>query len=268
MSNYLVDFHVHTSLCNHANGTMKQYVKSAIENGLQGIGFADHNPMPCNYGERFRMRYHDMEIYINTINELRNHFSKIDIKLGIELDFVENEEKYLRDFVSEFEFDYVIGSVHYMRNNNSNDFIYLGDLNQESKTEKFKKYFKLIEKAAIRGIYDVISHFDLPKRFWGRMSPEEIQFARNALDTIKKADVCLEINTSGFRTRDVNEPFPGSELLDYASRLEIPITLGSDAHNPDKVGSYFIETINLLKKFGFKKIANFKKREREIISIV
>lgn len=80
MTNNLVDYHIHTSLCNHADGTMKEYVKSSIEVGLKEMGFSDHNPLPPGYDGRFRMRSDDMNIYLDTIADLQEFFPEIRIK--------------------------------------------------------------------------------------------------------------------------------------------------------------------------------------------
>ena len=262
MIKQLADYHIHTTFCNHANGTMKQYVKQAISTGLSEMGFSDHNPLPAHFNNPYRMLPDELPIYLDIINDLQIQFPQILIKTGIELDYIEDAIDYLRKLVIENNFDYVIGSVHYLNMDSSHNAVYLNDFHNDNKIPQFQKYFDTVEKAAEAGLFDIIAHFDLPRRFWGDMDEISMAYAIHALEQIKKNDICLEINTSGFRTKNVEEPFPGVKLLYLARDWEIPVTLGSDAHHPRDVASYFQEAIILLKKIGFKYVQLFNNRQR------
>lgn len=263
----LADYHIHTSFCNHANGTMKDYVKYAIAAGLHEIGFSDHNPLPANFDSHYRMQEPDLKIYLNIIEQLQDTFPQIEIKIGIELDYIEGVKDYLKEFVSHNTFDYIIGSVHYLSFNSSHQIIYLNDVERVTKADLYRKYFELVEQAVASRFFDIIAHFDLPRRFWGDLDAESVSYAIKVLESIKKNDVCLEINTSGFRTKNVMEPFPGRYLLEIIRDLEIPITIGSDSHVPGDVGSYFHQVITFLKTLGFSELCRFSKRQRRPIII-
>jgi len=263
----LADYHIHTSFCNHANGTMKEYVKHAVSAGLTEMGFADHNPLPANFNNYYRMLPEDMPIYLHIIKDLQTQFPQVNIKVGIELDYIEGAVDYLKKFVAENNFDYVIGSVHYLNVDSSHQTVYLNDLHSEKKSQLFCNYFEAIEKAVHTELFDIIGHFDLPRRFWGDLDYTSMCYAVRALELIKKNDICLEINTSGYRTKNIQEPFPGRKLLSLANEMEIPVTLGSDSHSPRDVGSYFCEAIALLKKIGFINVNFFTNRERQSLPI-
>jgi len=267
MINKLADYHIHTSFCNHANGTMKEYVKYAIRAGLNEIGFSDHNPLPANFDSHYRMQEDELPVYLKIIRELQEAYPQIKIKIGIELDYIEGAKDYLKKFVSHNTFDYIIGSVHYLSFNSSCQIVYLNDVERKKKNELYRKYFELVEQAANSGLFDIIAHFDLPRRFWGEPDVESVNYAIKALECIKKNNVCLEINTSGFRTRNVMEPFPGRYLLKLIRDLEIPITLGSDSHSPPDVGGHFSEVISLLKAIGFRELVCFTHRQRKPVLI-
>lgn len=258
----LADYHIHTSFCNHANGTMKEYVKYAISAGLIEMGFADHNPLPFHFNNHYRMLPEDMPIYLNTINDLKNEFPQIKIKVGIELDYIESAIDFTQEFLKRNNFDYIIGSVHYINLRASQELLYLNDLQWDVKNELFLKYFNALEKAVGSGLFDIVGHFDLPRRFWGDLDEMSFEYAVRVLKLIKDYDLCLEINTSGFRTKNVEEPFPGHKLLYLAYDIGIPITLGSDSHIPHDVGSYFQEAVTLLKKIGYNEVSLFTNRRR------
>ncbi|OQX86621.1 hypothetical protein B6D60_05860 [candidate division KSB1 bacterium 4484_87] len=262
------DLHIHTSLCNHASGAMIEYVRSAIRAGLESMGFSDHNPLVPGYESRFRMAIREMDIYLRTISALRERFNgTIEIKLGIELDYVAEEEDFLRDFITRYPFDYIIGSVHYLRHLTKNEYVYLNEIPIGEGKKYFPIYFEKIQKAAESELFDVVAHFDLPKKFWGKMSDEEYQLAENALKTISRKELTLEINTSGLRTNGVNETFPGKELISLARENGIQFVLGSDSHSPADVGSHLAEAVNILKESGVENIVSFEKRRRYTIPI-
>ncbi len=263
----LADYHIHTSLCNHASGTMRQYVEAAIQAGLKEMGFSDHNPFVDNYVSDYRMRPRDFEIYMDTIDDLKTSYPEIVIKKGIELDFIPGAVNYISNFAEKYQFDYIIGSVHYLEMNGTRNVTYLNDIEDKDKARMFKIYFETVSKAANTGIFDIIAHFDLPRRFWGDLPEESYQHAEKALETIKANDVCIEINTSGFRTKSVEEPFPGNHILEMVKALDIPVTLGSDSHTPDDVASYFYEAVDLLQSMGYKSVNKFSNHIRNAISL-
>ncbi|HDP99426.1 MAG TPA: histidinol-phosphatase HisJ family protein [bacterium] len=267
MNNGLADYHIHTSLCNHAQGTMQAFVKSALKAGLAQMGFSDHNPMRSGSGGRFRMREKDFEIYFESIELLKRKFPEIDIKLGIELDFIEDEFDYLLEFVKKFDFDYIIGSVHYLRLNGNSDYKYLNEFTALPSSIKYQMYFEQIKNAAASGVFNIIGHFDLPKRFWGKLDNSEIEYAKDALETIKKHNLCIEVNTSGYRIPGLGEPFPDERLLVFVAELEVPVLLGSDSHHPAEIASYFGTAARLLKKIGITYLASFTKKEIHLNSI-
>ncbi|MDZ7356749.1 MAG: histidinol-phosphatase HisJ [candidate division KSB1 bacterium] len=262
MNKQLADYHIHTSLCNHANGAMKAYVKQAITLGLCEMGFADHNPLPAHFNNPYRMLTDEMSNYLEIIHDLRQQFPQIIIRTGIELDYIESATDFLEKLVTENKFDYVIGSVHYLQSDAKDQLAYLSEFSHEDTTRLFHAYFDHLEKAIKTGWFDIIGHFDLPRRFWGDLPDETIERAGHILEQIKDYDLCLEVNTSGFRTKNVEEPFPNFNLLQKVRALDIPVTLGSDAHQPGDVGSYFQETKALLKQIGFEYIYFFENHRR------
>jgi len=262
------DLHIHTSLCNHASGAMIEYVLSGIRAGLTTIGFSDHNPLLPAYENRFRMAEREMEIYVQSISALRERFKdKIDIKMGIELDYVSEEESFLRDFINQYPFDYIIGSVHYLWSTAKNEYVYLSEIPNINREKNFSLYFEKIEQAAHSGLFDVVAHFDLPKKFWGPMRDEEFMLAEKALETISRQGLALEINTSGLRTNGVNELFPGKKIIKEAKEMKISFVLGSDSHAPRDVGSYFQDAVEILLESEVDVIISFEKRQRHEIAI-
>ena len=256
------DHHVHTSLCNHASGTMLEFAKAANRLGLAGIGFSDHSPILEEFGNKYRMLEWEMEIYVEAIFSLRERFDgEIQIKLGMELEYIQEAEKYLQRIVKKFPFDYLIGSVHLLSDHNGK-YVYLSKLRDEEARKSYQLYFEKIKQAARSGLFDIVAHFDLPKKFWDEMQDEEYEIAAMALEEIKNNDLSIEVNTSGLRTDEVKEPFPNKRLIQIAHNLGIPLVIGSDSHLPHDVGSYFEDVVSLLKELGVAKTTTFHQRKR------
>ena len=113
----LCDYHMHTPLCKHAAGPMEAYVERGIELGLQEIGFADHNPLPGGRSANVRMAEAELDYYVERVTELRFRYrGKIDVMLGLEIDYIQGLEDYVAEQIAAHPWDYVIGSIHFLDN--------------------------------------------------------------------------------------------------------------------------------------------------------
>ncbi|MDQ6983894.1 MAG: PHP-associated domain-containing protein, partial [Ghiorsea sp.] len=131
-------------------------------------------------------------------------------------------------------------------------------------------YFKLVEQSAACGLFDIIGHPDLIKKF-GYRAPQDsnaVFEAENAmLQAAKKAGVALEISSAGLR-KPVKEIYPHPSIVQRACALDIPFAYGSDAHSPAEVGRAMDECLSLLQKFGKKEVVSFTKRQRKMVRFV
>jgi len=271
---YLVDYHIHTKLCNHATGEPEEYLKEAQKKNLLEIGFSDHAPLlpdatkNIRYSipfEKITMPLSKIKHYINMIKSLSKK-SKIPVKLGLETDFFPSTLSIFQT-IKNFDFDYIIGSIHFV------DYIGFDQEEFIYETEKYgygrliKKYLYLIRKMAETRLYDIVGHLDIPKKFGkkpGKMFDNDF---RKTLNVIRLNRMAVEINTSGL-DRKVKEIYPSLKLIKTCFELNIPVTLGSDAHRPEEVGRHFDEAKKILKKVGYNKIVLFKDHIQQIQSIV
>ena len=94
-----VDLHNHTSLCNHANGTMEEYVKKAIEEKIDVFGFSEHAPM--NFDPKYRMDISQKSFYENEVKNLKEKYTNdIEILLAYEVDFMQNSTLMLDEILN------------------------------------------------------------------------------------------------------------------------------------------------------------------------
>jgi len=257
----IVDLHNHTTLCNHAEGEIFEYIEKAIECGTEQFGFSDHAPM--DFDPKHRMSFDDMQKYESDILKAREKYKdKIEILLGYEVDYLKG---HMDERIFKADVDYLIGSVHFIDGWGFDNPEFIGRYKHEDIDEIWQKYFNAIEEMAKSNLFDIVGHLDLIKVFKFMPNKDINKIAKNALAAIKKADMVLEINVAGFR-KPVGEAYPSISLLKQAFELDIPITFGSDAHKPEQVGLFYDEIIKMVKRVGYTKCATFKNRKRELIN--
>lgn len=255
-----VDLHNHTVLCNHATGSVNEYVEAAIVRGTKYFGFSDHAPMEYDYA--YRMSFDQIELYEQLVRSAQEHYKdKITVLLGYEVDYL---PRYMDDRILKRSCDYLIGSVHFIDEWGFDNPDYIHKYEGADMDAIYTRYFELIEAMALCGKFDIVGHLDLLKVFNFFPKTDIRILAENALKAIKKANMVIEINVSGLR-KPVGEVYPSPLLLESIAQLAIPITFSSDAHRPDQVGMFSDEVESLLRGFGYSECATYRNRDREMI---
>lgn len=263
-----IDYHTHHVRCGHASGELEEYVQKGIEIGLKQLGLSDHMPLlhvdPATYFPGMAMPMDELSGYVEECLYLKEKYKHhIDIKVGLEGDYIEGYEAEIERIVQDYPWDYVIGSIHFLGEWDIADFRQLDGWNGRDIDEVYHQYYDAVQKAARTGFYDYIGHIDVIKRF-GKIPAADIsQLERETLDIIKKQGMAIELNASGLRM-PVKEMFPSRRMLEYCFQHNIPLTVGSDAHQPEWLGQYLDEATALLKEIGFTHLATFDKRKRRM----
>jgi len=257
----LPDYHLHTILCKHAEGDVAEYSASARMLEMPEICFTDHAPSPDGYDAGYRMDITQMNTYRTMVTRLQNDEAP-KVLLGIEADYYNGCEIFLREWLPAQNFDFILGSVHYIED--------WGFDNPEKRhiwdsvdvTNTWRRYFELVGKLADSGLFDALSHLDLPKKFGYRPSDKDLkEMAQPALDRIAKAGMGIELNTSGLN-KPVHEIYPSPLIVSMAFEREIPICFGSDAHRPEDVGSRFDLALKLALEMGYSHYFKVDKRKK------
>ncbi len=260
---HLVDYHLHTARCGHATGTAEEYVLAGLERGLAGMGFADHFPLLHVRDDTLAMPPEQLPSYVEEVLELRERYPEADLRLGIEADFVPTHLERLRILLAGYPFDYIIGSVHFIADWGFDDPRYLDRYGDWDLCELWRRYFELLGDAAECGIFDILAHPDLIKKFGLRPEADLGEVYAGCVQRIAAAGVCIEVSTAGLR-KPVREIYPAPALLRACCEAGVPVTLGSDAHSPGEVGDSFELLPELLSACGCGHIALFKERVREL----
>jgi histidinol-phosphatase (PHP family) len=264
-----VDNHLHTRLCGHAVGEISAYLDRAAALGIREVGFADHFPLyflpPDKMIPDYAMNNSDLPAYINMVKE-NAALSPVSVKLGIEADYVPGHEKELESLLAPYQFDFVTGSVHFIDGWGFDNPAELEGYSSRDIDGIYVRYFDLIQQAALTGLFDIMSHPDLVKKFNFRPTRDLRPLYEETARAFKSAGVCVEVNTAGLRY-PAKEIYPGPELLEVFYKHDLPVTIGSDAHHPEDVGFGLLEAIKLIRKTGYREIATFSGRQAKYIKI-
>jgi len=255
----MIDNHIHTKLCKHAEGDVFDYVESAIKQGINEIAFTDHIPLPDDFDLAHRMHIDEFDTYARWVMKVKDKYPEITIRFGIEADYYEGFEDFLEKFLVRYDFDIVIMSVHFIRHWPSGNWVFDYYFPGKSKNEIYKDYLCTIVKGVETGLFDVLGHVDMiksPGDSLLQVVPEEVT---RLLQIVKKSDMAIEINTSGYRKR-VKESYPGFDWIPLIKDYSIPLTIGSDAHHPDQVGLQFNPVYNRIKEEGITELIVYDKR--------
>lgn len=251
---------MHTPLCGHADGAPREYILAAQKAGLAEIGFSDHNPMPTQFDD-WRMAPDQLSLYVEMIEEARLEFPDYHVRLGLECDFIPGYEAHIKTLASSADWDYLIGSVHYVTPDwDIDNPKHLKRWTEQPVEDIWKAYFAAYTKMAESCLFDFLAHPDLVKKFGHRPEGDLSRFYHETLDAIAEAGAVLEVSTAGLR-KDVREIYPSRDFLKAAHQRHIPIVINSDAHSPGEVGYEFDQAYALVSEIGYTEVMRFEKRK-------
>ncbi len=258
---------MHTPLCRHATGEPTELAAQAVRVGLKEIGFSEHNPMPRDDWDDWHMLQADLDTYVEKVQQARRDHPQLIIKLAMEVDFIPGQEAWIKHLAARYPWDYLIGAVHYVSDS--------WDLDNPKKLSEWKHrdafevwtaYFERLTLAAESGLFEIIAHADLCKKFCFYPKQDCTPLFTKFLEAARRHDVAMELNTAGLR-KDCKEIYPSPTIVRLAGQLGVPITFASDAHAPTEVGMNFAEAVALAKSAGYTHSCRFTGRRREAVKL-
>jgi histidinol-phosphatase (PHP family) len=257
------DYHTHTPLCRHATGEPVELAAQAVRLGLKEIGFSDHSPMPRDDFDDWRMRAADLEPYVAAVEKARREHPGLAIKLALEVDYLPGCEDWVRDLAGRYPWDYFIGSVHYISDSWAIDNpTQIARWKDRDPWEVWSAYFERLTLAAESGLFDIIGHADLCKKFAIYPKQDCTPLFTRFLQAARNQGLVVELNTAGLR-KECREIYPSPRIVHLAAQLRVPICFGSDAHAPNEVGLNFAEAVQLARSAGYTHYTRFTRRQRE-----
>lgn len=254
------DYHTHTNLSD-GRDTHEEMFASAQIRDVSEIGFSDHI---CVKPVSWAMDVRNIPAMVEAVQMLKQKEGVVRVKQGAEVDFIPGRETETRELLSIIPLDYCIGSVHFIDDWNFDTDILPYD--QISINAFYKTYFKLVCQSAKSGLFDIIGHCDLAKKFAYYPTISLDRIFEETARVFSDYGVTVELNTSG-KNKPCAEFYPSLRLLEILHHYKVPVTLGSDAHVEQNIGQYFTDAIALLRYVGYKEVSTFSERKRSAIRI-
>jgi len=275
----LTDYHVHlrpdaddsTAERYFTASNAERYREAATERGIEELGVSEHinrfvQSLEVWTHPWYRHWAHDdVDEYASFVRD------ETDLRLGIEADFLPGREDRVANFLDGRDWDYVVGSIHFLRE----DCVDLRgepgwealDVWRHGDPDKvWTRYFETLGEAARTGLFDILAHPDLVK-VWGddvpRPEGDPRRFYERAMDGISESDVAIEVSTAGLR-KPVAEIYPSAGFLEMCLEAGRPVALSSDAHRPEQLGFEYERAVEWLRGLGVEEIAVFTRRERRL----
>ena len=247
---------------------MAEFVRAAKEVGLREYGIADHAPMPEEPFDDWRMRQAELGEYISWIEEAKTLAgSDIEVKAGLECDWIEGIESWTAHLASQYDWDYLIGSVHYLGEKwDFDNPLWMPKWEKIDVEEVWTDYWAAYAKMAASGLFDILGHADLIKKFGFVPKGDLSRFYSDTLEAMADTGVALELNTAGWH-KPCGRAYPSLGFLEQAASRGIPLCINSDAHAPSELGRDFDRAYALAYKAGYRQLVCFKGREKSFVDL-
>jgi histidinol-phosphatase (PHP family) len=270
----LTDYHLHlrpdelgaTPAEYFTQANVKRYRDAADERGISELGVSEHiyrftQALDVWQHPLWREFAHDdIDEYCRFVRE------ETDLRLGVEADFIPGAEDRVANLLETRDFDYVVGSVHFLADHALDMDDYSVWSTGRGAEEIWRRYFLALGEAARSGLFDILAHPDLVK-VWGPKRPlpegDLRRYYELAIDGIAESGVAIEVSTAGLR-KHAQEIYPAPALLQMCVEAGAPIALSSDAHRPEDVGVDYDRALDLLEGAGVSELCIFERRERRL----
>ncbi|WP_156291959.1 histidinol phosphate phosphatase domain-containing protein [Oceanobacillus salinisoli] len=273
----------------YSDGWLDLYLQRAKQLGLKEVGIVDHLYRFQDTMDYYKKHIHlegdkfgdmqqkwlnqvavipSIEQFIESIQSQKEKWEKhgVTLKLGIEADFFPNGEEELERLIENKPWDYVIGSVHFVDGwgFDNPEAAYLFE--EGNLLDLYKTHTSYVCQAIESGLFDILAHLDNLKVFSYRPDEGVLKDSYEMVASmLKKHDTASEVNTGLSYRYPIKEACPSSTYLQTLANYEIPMTLSSDSHYPDDLGTNLDQAANMLKKYSYENIVGFTKRKRYTI---
>jgi histidinol-phosphatase (PHP family) len=263
------DYHMHSNFSCDCHARMADMCAAAVARGVAEIGFSEHYDLFD--GETANCRdYFRLEPWAAELARQQTAFAgRLTIRAGIEIGEPHLFRAEAQALLARYPFDYVLGSLHWVGAHSIFDSRYF---EARAAKDAFRLFYEELERMTAVGGFDILSHFDVPVRtafaVYGRYAAaEHEQYLRPVLRNCIERGIALDLNTAALRRR-AQVLTPGLEILRiYVEMGGERVTLGSDAHRPDQVGSHLDTAMQIAHQAGLKYLTHFEKREARLVEM-
>jgi histidinol-phosphatase (PHP family) len=247
---------------------VERYREAAAAAGVDELGVSEHVYRFVQALELWRHPFWE-EQALDDLDAYCAFIRGSGLKLGVECDFVPGAEDRTANLLEARDFDYVVGSVHFVGEaavDHDGWDVWEG---RGDADEVWRRYFEALAECARSGLFDVLAHPDLVK-VWGRARPLPERDLRHyhepAVEAIAESGIAVEVSTAGLR-KPVGELYPSPAFAEMCAEAGAPFALSSDAHLPDQVGFGYDRALEFLGELGVGEICVFEGRQRALASL-
>jgi histidinol-phosphatase (PHP family) len=269
----LTDYHLHlrpdevgTAEQYFTRENAERYLAAAEEQGIEELGVSEHI---YRFGEALELWDHPYwrDQATDELGAYCEFVRTTPLRLGMEADFIRGAEDRIASLLDAHDFDYVVGSVHYLGEKGAVDDRRYDVWDSFPDADSlWREYFEWQAALVRSGLFDIVSHPDLVK-IWGadRPAPErDPRFHYEPFaEALAESQVAVEVSTAGLR-KPVGEIYPSRELAEMCLEAGADFALSSDAHAPDQVGFGYEEALGFLADLGVERICAFDRRQRRM----
>ena len=278
------NYHTHSNFCDGVSNP-DEYVYEAIWQDFSTLGFSSHAPVP--FENTFALKEERRQEYRQTIRNLQKIYAdRIEIYLGLEIDYIPGITRDFDFFRKDMGLDYVIGGVHLVKKEDEEQGLWFIDgPSYKTYDDGLKEVFHNDIRMGVKAYYqsicamittqkpDIVAHIDKIKmhnsgRFFNEDEPWYIALVDEALDVIAQSDCIIEINSRGLYKKRCPDLFPSLAILKKLNRLKVPITFSSDAHAPGELNLGIDIAIATALEAGYKEAFCLSKGKWEAVEII
>ncbi|CAN5909962.1 histidinol-phosphatase HisJ family protein [soil metagenome] len=252
----MIDYHLHVIAHGDRPMTVEnilEYCEVAHERGIRQMGITEHD------------RYLE-DIDLAAFQEAREVSQEVGLRLGIEIDFVPGNEDEMERVATALPYDYIIGSVHRVDNEEVDHPDYTEIYEKWETYNLYEAYYENVRKAALSGRFDVIGHPDLIKIFRHFPDRDITPMLEETADAVAESGVVVDVNAAGLR-KPIGEIYPARDFLEMFHRRGVPIILSSDAHAPNEVAAGYDRSLKLVQDVGYREVVTFKDHDRGTLAL-
>ncbi len=269
----ITNYHTHTVFCD-GNAEAVRYAEEAVRQGMTSLGFSAHAPV--NFPTNWTINHVRLGEYYNEINRLKQEYAgKLDIYCGLEADYFPDIFEEVRALYSGFQWDYIIGSIHFIgvRPNGRRWCIdgpheeFVGGWRELMNCDPLlpiRQYFETTREMVRVMKPNIIGHVDKIKiqHRPDCMVPDTHPFFREqlmaTLEEIAATDCIVEVSTRGIQKGQTDDYFPSRWAITQMQKMGIPVTISSDAHSPDALAFGFNQAETMLREAGYRTVMLLK----------
>lgn len=269
----MIDSHSHTFYSKHAVGSVDELVCASIAAGVTVLTITDHAPFMVDSDNRLLEK--ELEQYFTDIDNARRAYSgEITLLSGLELDYMPGTESYTRTLLARYPIDFAIGSIHYV-NLEQEPMVKVWELPKLAGKAFLQRYFDSLKGLLESGLFDAVGHADSLLR--GIPEAQFLRYFEPLFDTLVNSKMAWELNASGLRKTTLDPisglevnglwSYPSQTLLTHLIELNVPFTIGSDAHDPRDAGGGIAELMQAVAPLGLQHLSYFRQRQRTDIAL-